>query len=57
MGDPELHHTDECGRHKMLDLLGDMRLAGGYVNARITAFKPGHTINTKAAKALRALLK
>lgn len=57
MGDPVLHHTDECGRHKMLDLLGDMRLAGGYVNARITAFKPGHTINTKAAKALRALLK
>ena len=57
MGDPVLHHTDECGRHKMLDLLGDLRLAGGYVNARITAFKPGHTINTKAAKALRALLK
>lgn len=57
MGDPVLNHTDECGRHKMLDLLGDMRLAGGYVNARITAFKPGHTINTKAAKALRALLK
>ena len=57
MGDPVLHHTDESGRHKMLDLLGDMLLAGGYVNARITAFKPGHTINTKAAKALRALLK
>ena len=57
MGDPVLHHTDECGRHKLLDLLGDMRLGGGYLNARITAFKPGHTINTKAAKALRALLK
>lgn len=57
MGDPVLHHPDECGRHKMLDLLGDFRLAGSYLNARITAFKPGHTINTKAAKALRALLK
>jgi len=57
MGNPELHFTDECGRHKMLDLLGDFRLAGGYLNARITGFKPGHTINTKAAKALRALLK
>ena len=52
-----LHFTDECGRHKLLDLLGDMRLAGGYLNARITAYKPGHSINTKAAKALRALLK
>ena len=52
----QLHFPDECGRHKMLDLIGDMRLAGGYLNAKITAYKPGHTINTKAAKALRALL-
>ena len=52
----ELHFPDECGRHKMLDLLGDLRLVGGYLNARITAYKPGHSINTKAAKALRALL-
>ena len=51
-----LHFPDECGRHKLLDLIGDMRLAGGYLNAKITAYKPGHTINTKAAKALRALL-
>lgn len=52
-----LHFPDECGRHKLLDLLGDLRLSGGYLNARITAYKPGHAINTKAAKALRALLK
>ena len=57
MDNPTLHFPAECGRHKLLDLLGDMRLAGGYLNARITAYKPGHTINTKAAKALRALLK
>ncbi|MBR1569284.1 MAG: UDP-3-O-[Bacteroidales bacterium] len=53
----KLHFPDECGRHKMLDLLGDLRLSGGYLNARITAYKPGHSINTKAAKALRSLLK
>ena len=57
MGNPVLHFPDECGRHKLLDLLGDIRLAGGYLNARISAYKSGHTINTKAAKALRALLK
>jgi UDP-3-O-[3-hydroxymyristoyl] N-acetylglucosamine deacetylase/3-hydroxyacyl-[acyl-carrier-protein] dehydratase len=57
MDNPTLHFPDECGRHKLLDLLGDFRLAGGYLNARITAFKPGHPINTKAAKAIRALLK
>ena len=50
------HFPDECGRHKMLDLLGDLRLAGGYLNAHILAFKPGHTLNTQAAKALRAIL-
>lgn len=52
-----LHFPNECGRHKLLDMIGDMRLAGGYLNARITAFKPGHTINTNTAKAVRALLK
>ena len=57
MGNPVLHFPDECGRHKLLDLLGDMCLAGAYLNARISAYKSGHTINTKAAKALRALLK
>ena len=52
----QLHFPDECGRHKMLDLLGDLRLAGGWLDARVTAFKPGHTLNTQAAKALRAIL-
>ncbi|MCI1640237.1 MAG: UDP-3-O-acyl-N-acetylglucosamine deacetylase [Bacteroidales bacterium] len=53
----ELYFPNECGRHKLLDLIGDMRLCGGYLNAKITAFKPGHTINTNAAKAVRKLLK
>ena len=51
-----LHFPNECGRHKLLDMIGDMRLAGGYLNAKVTAFKPGHTINTNTAKAVRALL-
>ena len=52
-----LRFSNECGRHKLLDLMGDMRLSGGFLNARVTAYKPGHTLNTQAAKALRALLK
>ena len=44
-----LRFPDECARHKMLDLLGDLRLCGGFLQARITAFKPGHAINTAAA--------
>ena len=53
----KLRFDNECGRHKLLDLMGDLRLTGGYLNAHITAYKPGHTLNTQAAKALRALLK
>lgn len=52
-----LRFTNECGRHKLLDLIGDLRLSGGFINARITAFKPGHTINTTAAKELAAAIK
>ena len=46
-----LNFPDECGRHKLLDLIGDIRLAGGYLRAHISAYKPGHSINTKAALA------
>lgn len=49
----ELHFPNECGRHKLLDVIGDLRLAGGFINAKVTAFKPGHLINTNAAKAIR----
>ena len=49
----KLHFENECGRHKMLDLIGDLRLCGGFLNAKVTAFKSGHTINTAAAKAIQ----
>jgi UDP-3-O-[3-hydroxymyristoyl] N-acetylglucosamine deacetylase/3-hydroxyacyl-[acyl-carrier-protein] dehydratase len=46
----KLHFPNECGRHKLLDLIGDMRLLGGFPKARISAFKPGHTINSVASR-------
>lgn len=49
----ELRFPNECGRHKLLDMIGDFRLAGGYLKARITGYKPGHGINTNVAKAIR----
>ena len=48
-----LRFPNECARHKLLDLIGDLRLAGGFLKARITAEKAGHGINTQAAKAVR----
>lgn len=53
----QLRFANECARHKLLDLIGDMRLAGGFLKAKVTAYKAGHTINTKAAKAVRNSLK
>ena len=41
---------NEPARHKLLDLLGDFALAGLPVQGRITAYKPGHKINTLALK-------
>lgn len=46
----KLHFPNECGRHKLLDIIGDLRLCGGFLRAKITAYKPGHGINTAAAK-------
>ena len=52
-----LRFPNECARHKLLDLIGDLRLCGGFLKARITAEKAGHGINTAAAKAVRMAMK
>lgn len=46
----KLHFPNECGRHKLLDLIGDMRLMGGFPKAKVSAYKSGHTINSQAAR-------
>lgn len=51
-----LRFPNECARHKLLDLIGDLRLCGGFLKAKVTAEKAGHGINTSAAKAVRATL-
>ena len=52
----KLRFPNECARHKLLDLIGDLRLCGGFLKARVTAEKSGHGINTTAAKAVRKTL-
>ena len=51
-----LRFDNECARHKLLDLIGDLRLCGGFLKAKVTAEKAGHGINTTAAKAVRKSL-
>ena len=53
----QLRFPDECGRHKLLDLIGDLRLCGGFLKARIEAYKPGHSVNTQAAGVIVGKLK
>ena len=48
-----LRFPNECARHKLLDLIGDLRLAGGFLKAKVTAEKAGHGINTETAKKIR----
>lgn len=48
-----LHFPNECARHKLLDVTGDFALAGLPIKGRITAYKPGHGVNTAAVRYLR----
>ena len=43
---------NECARHKLLDIIGDLALVGMPIKGKVTAFKPGHTINNKFARAI-----
>lgn len=43
---------NECARHKLLDIIGDLALVGKPIKGKVTAFKPGHTINNKFARAI-----
>ncbi|MBR2102848.1 MAG: bifunctional UDP-3-O-[Prevotella sp.] len=44
---------NECTRHKLLDIIGDMALIGKPIKGRIVATRPGHTINNRFARAIR----
>ncbi len=47
-----LRFPNEPARHKLLDLIGDLALAGRPVCAEIVAVKPGHTVNVRLARLL-----
>ncbi len=48
-----LQWENECTRHKLLDVIGDMALIGKPIKGRIIATRPGHTINNKFARQMR----
>jgi UDP-3-O-[3-hydroxymyristoyl] N-acetylglucosamine deacetylase/3-hydroxyacyl-[acyl-carrier-protein] dehydratase len=53
----ELRWDNEPARHKLLDLAGDLYLAGMPIKGSVMAYRPGHLTNTMLAKELRRLIK
>ena len=49
--------SNDPARHKLLDLLGDMALAGMPVKGKVIASKPGHFSNIKFVKKIREQIK
>lgn len=47
-----LRYADEFVRHKILDIVGDLALAGFPLRGHVVAVKPGHGPNTELAAAL-----
>jgi UDP-3-O-acyl N-acetylglucosamine deacetylase len=48
----ELRFDDECVRHKILDLVGDMALSGCDIQGYILAHRSGHRLNAALVRAL-----
>lgn len=49
-----LRYDDEAVRHKMLDALGDLALAGSPVFGRYSGYKAGHSLTNRLLRALFA---
>ncbi|MDH5400732.1 MAG: 3-hydroxyacyl-ACP dehydratase FabZ, partial [Cyclobacteriaceae bacterium] len=52
----DLHFKNEPARHKLLDVMGDLALAGRPIKAQILAARPGHAANVAFAKKLKAAM-
>jgi len=53
IGNP-LRFPDECVRHKLLDMMGDLALAGCELVGRFCAYRSGHRLNAEMVRALMA---
>ena len=51
----DLRFPDEHVRHKMLDLIGDLSLAGMPLEGHVVAVKSGHSLNMELVKKLKKL--
>lgn len=52
--DNQLRFPDECVRHKLVDMVGDLALAGCELVGRFTAYRSGHRLNAELVRTLVA---
>jgi UDP-3-O-[3-hydroxymyristoyl] N-acetylglucosamine deacetylase/3-hydroxyacyl-[acyl-carrier-protein] dehydratase len=52
MSKEPLRYPDEFVRHKILDIIGDLFLAGCRLRGHVIAVKPGHAANSELTKAI-----
>ncbi len=50
--DNQLRYDNECARHKTLDLIGDLALAGVDLVGNIVSYRGGHRLNAQLAREL-----
>lgn len=50
--DNQLRFPDECVRHKMVDMVGDLALAGCDLMGRFVAYRSGHRLNGELVRAI-----
>jgi len=53
--DNRLRFPDECARHKLVDMIGDLALAGRELVGRFRAYRSGHRLNAELVGALTAI--
>jgi UDP-3-O-[3-hydroxymyristoyl] N-acetylglucosamine deacetylase/3-hydroxyacyl-[acyl-carrier-protein] dehydratase len=53
----QLHFPNEPARHKLLDVVGDLALAGHAFKAHIIANRPGHATNVEFARRIKQYIK
>lgn len=53
--DNRYRYINECARHKTLDMIGDLALAGVEIVGRVTSFRGGHVLNGRMARRIAEL--
>ena len=49
-----MRFPDECVRHKIVDMIGDLALAGCDLAGRFIAYRSGHRLNGELVRAIAA---